>query len=60
MYFPILEASRLQGLEEKLKNGGKLSKNERQEMRAYILGLKTSAALLTQTASELQSLLARQ
>jgi len=54
------EAARLDGLQNKLKNGEKLSKTEIQEMRAYIVGLRASAGYLLQTAADLGALLDKQ
>ena len=51
------EAERLSKIEERLKNGEKLSEEEIQEMKAYISGLRASAEFLVQTAENLESLL---
>merc|ERR1711892_1561988 len=51
------EAARLQNIEEKLKRGEKLSKNEIQEIRSKISSLRSSAELLNQTATDLEMLL---
>ena len=55
-----LEAGKLQGLKDKLTNGGKLSESELLEMRTYIDGLRSSAAFLLQTATDLEALLKKQ
>ena len=53
----LSEAERLSNIEERLRNGEKLSKEEIQEMKAYISGLRDSAEFLTQTAENIESLL---
>ena len=55
-----LEAGKLQGLKDKLTNGEKLSESELLEIRANIDGLRSSAAFLLQTATDLEALLKKQ
>ena len=53
------QATRLQSIEEKLKNGEKLSESEVQDIRGKISGLRASAEFLNQKASDLEVLLKR-